>query len=750
MISASISSPAHAAAPFAPTNISVSSASPAATTMDKAAISVSFTPSATDGSHPAPIAYIISATATGKVSGSTTIICNPCSNSKIDGVIENLAGGVTYDVVVTAKKDAFETSASSVPFLTQSIPDKPTVVSAVPGVKKVTLTWSAPTNTGGLAITGYKITASGISTTASDSATSKEIEGLSDGTTYSFKIVTVNSNGDSTSGDFSDAKTADVPDAPTNVTATLNGTTISNSWSAPTSNNGSAISEYKVYLINSSGTDVTAQTKTTTNTSIDMTNVASGTYTVKVTAKNGVGESARSTASSSVTVAGAALLENNPTIIPATIADIYVDQSINVSATSNFGTATFTVSGSPAGACTYSVGVVTAVSSGTCTITATTPGDATYATGTSSKTFTIIKEPQTINFPIIDNKLTTDTLVLSASSSSGLTVSFSATGVCTLSGLNVIFSGSGTCTITAAQAGTSKFATARTVTRSFNVTTSLFFGGGGGGSFFPVPVEEEKLVASIPLELKIVDAANPSKPLPGEVCVEVYDLSKKTATLATGLCSKSTGLIDLKVTEGKFRILVFAVGITNSSIEYNGEANKDKFTISGLSPLAGSSRYEIRLKAAPPAPKPSASPSPSPSAAKPSVTPTPTPSVTPKVSPISVSTVVNSVKITKNKYFQGVSVSKAAKSLTFSNKEVGYSIKKGVTFMAIAKSLPAKTSIIGKMVVPGGSTVMIVNTKLKKAGSLNLPVLKFTKDGTYTLRISYGKTSKTIKIKVSK
>jgi PKD repeat protein len=56
-----------------------------------------------------------------------------------------------------------------------------------------------------------------------------------------------------------------------------------------------------------------------------MTTVAAGTYTVKVTAKNAVGESARSDASSSVTIAGAALLENNPTISPSTIGDLFVD-----------------------------------------------------------------------------------------------------------------------------------------------------------------------------------------------------------------------------------------------------------------------------------------------------------------------------------------------------------------------------------------------------------------------------------------
>ena len=732
---------ASASAPNAPTNISISNASPASTAMDKAAISVSFTPSIVDGSHPAPIAYIISATATGKVSGSTTIACSPCSNTKIDAIVENLAGGVTYDVVVTAKKDAFETAATAIPFLTQSIPDKPTVVGAVAAVKKVTLTWTAPTNTGGLALTGYKITATGISTTASDSATSKTVEGLTDGTTYSFKITAVNANGDSASSDFSDAKTADVPDAPTGVTATANATTISNSWSAPTNSNGSAITEYKVYLINSAGTDVTAQTKTTTNTSVDMTTVAAGTYTVKVTAKNAVGESARSGASSSVTIAGAALLENNPTISPSTIGDLFVDDTLNISATSNFGTATFSVNGNPAGACTYSAGVVAAVAAGSCTITATTPGDATYATGSATKTFTIKKVAQVITFPVIDTKLTTDAFVVPASSSAGLTISFAATGVCTVSGANVTFSAAGTCTLTASQAGNTKYAAANSSVRTFSVTTTSSGGFSGGGGFAPAAITEAK--ADTPAQFKVVDSENPSKALPGEVCIELYDLAKKVTTLAAGQCSKTDGVIDLKVAEGKYRVLVFVVGITDSSLEYTGEATKEKFTVNGLSTLSGTNRYEVKLKAAPPIPK--ITPTPAPSKPAPSTTSTPTARVspTPSISPAAA-------PAAKNAFFSTIVTSKPSRTVIFSKKTQLVALKIGASFMATAKSMPAKTPIVGKILLPNGSSVSLFKKTLSKTSGIKLPVLKFTKPGIYSLQLTAGKSSQLIRLKVSK
>jgi hypothetical protein len=735
---------AFASAPNPATNISISNASPASTAMDRAAISVSFTPSIVDGSHSAPIAYIISATATGKVSGSTTIACSPCSNTKIDAIVENLAGGVTYDVVVTAKKDAFETPATAIPFLTQSIPNKPTIVSAVPGVKKVTLTWAAPTNTGGLALSRYNITATGISTIASDTETTKTIEGLTDGTTYSFKIVAVNANGESASSDFSEAETADVPEAPTGVTATVNATTISNSWSAPSNSNGSAITEYKVYLINSAGVDVTAQTKTTTNTTVEMTTVSAGTYTVKVTAKNAVGESARSSASSSVTIAGAALLDNNPTITPSTIGDVFVDETLVIGASSNFGTVTFGVNGNPAGACTYSAGVVTAVAAGTCTITATTPGDATYATGSATKTFTIQKVSQVITFPVVSSKLVTDAFTAAASSSASLTVAFTATGVCSVSGSSVTFSAAGTCTLTASQAGNSKYAAAANVVRSFSVTSSLsggFFGGGGGGGALAAAAEEEK--ADTPALFKVVDSENTSKPLPGEVCIELYDLKKTVSGLVAGKCSKTDGLIDLKVADGKYRILVFAVGITDSSLEYTGEAAKGVFTVDGTAKASDSTRFLVKLKAAPPIPK--ITPTPSATKPSPTISTLPSNSATPKsVKDKSTST------LAKNPFLKAVSTSKPSRTVVFSSKTQLVTLKIGASFMATAKNLPAKTPIVAKALLPNGLTITLFKKTFTKSSAIKLPVLKFTKPGIYSIQLTAGKSSKIIRLKVSK
>lgn len=61
---------------------------------------------------------------------------------------------------------------------------------------------------------------------------------------------------------------------------------------------------------------------------------------------------------------------------------------------------------------------------------------------------------QTITFaPLATRRATDPPFTVSATSSSGLPITFSASGVCTVSGTTVTLTGSGTCTITATQAG---------------------------------------------------------------------------------------------------------------------------------------------------------------------------------------------------------------------------------------------------------------------------------------------------------
>ncbi len=90
--------------------------------------------------------------------------------------------------------------------------------------------------------------------------------------------------------------------------------------------------------------------------------------------------------------------------------------------------------------------------------------------GTATVTL-YVRKPQTIKFPHPGTQTVGTPLILSATASSGLAVSFASqtTGVCTVSGTTATFLTPGTCTIQASQAGNATWAAATPVSRSFTV-----------------------------------------------------------------------------------------------------------------------------------------------------------------------------------------------------------------------------------------------------------------------------------------
>jgi hypothetical protein len=113
------------------------------------------------------------------------------------------------------------------------------------------------------------------------------------------------------------------------------------------------------------------------------------------------------------------------------------------------------------------------VAGGTATVTVETPvvdgGEADNA-----ELFTIVKRDQTIGFESLPNRTPETTpFTISATASSELPVSFTATGVCTVAGNTVTLTGEvGACTITAHQPGNQSYNAAPNVARSFEVTGS--------------------------------------------------------------------------------------------------------------------------------------------------------------------------------------------------------------------------------------------------------------------------------------
>jgi carboxypeptidase family protein len=104
-------------------------------------------------------------------------------------------------------------------------------------------------------------------------------------------------------------------------------------------------------------------------------------------------------------------------------------------------------------------------------------GDGSYASSSGTNSLTIAKANQTITFGPLADKTTSDPpFTVTATASSGLTVTFTASGPCTVSGNTVTITGAGTCTITAHQAGNSNYNAAPDVPQSFNITSSTSTG----------------------------------------------------------------------------------------------------------------------------------------------------------------------------------------------------------------------------------------------------------------------------------
>jgi len=123
-------------------------------------------------------------------------------------------------------------------------------------------------------------------------------------------------------------------------------------------------------------------------------------------------------------------------------------------------------------------GLVTLLATGTCTIEADQPGNAVYAAAKAVKvSFKVTKATQTITFgAIAEQSMTVPQLTVAASSSSGLTVSFSSstTRICTVTKAGVVtLAHVGTCTLTAAQSGNATYLAATPVSQSFVVARGL-------------------------------------------------------------------------------------------------------------------------------------------------------------------------------------------------------------------------------------------------------------------------------------
>ena len=394
-------------------------------------------------------------------SSSTPAVCTITSSGTLTFVS---TGSCTID---TDQSGDIATNAATT--VTQSftvnpvVPGAPIIGTATAGNAQVSITFAAPADNGGSAITAYTVTSSPGAFTGTGAGSPISVTGLTNGVAYTFSVTATNGVG---TGSFSAASNSVTPKAAQTITFANPGA--QNFGTAPilsaTATSGLTLtfssSTAGVCTITSGGT---------------LSFVTTGTCTVNA---NQAGNSAYLPAAQvSQSFSVNAVVAGAPTIVTATAGDTQANVSFSAPA-SNGGVAItgYTVTSSPGGLTASGVSsplTVTGLTNGLAysfSVTATnSAGTGSVSSASNSVT---PQAAQTITFsnPGAQSFGTTPTLTASASSS--LTPSFtsSTTGVCTItSGGTLSFVTTGTCTVNANQAGNSAYLPAAQVSQSFSV-----------------------------------------------------------------------------------------------------------------------------------------------------------------------------------------------------------------------------------------------------------------------------------------
>ena len=343
------------------------------------------------------------------------------------------------------------------------VPSAPTVGTATAGDTQATITFIAPSSTGGASITGYTVTSNPAGITATGSNSPITVTGLTNGIAYTFTITATNSAG---TGSASSATNSITPAATQTITFSNPGA--QNFGTTPT-----------LTATSDSGLTPTFTSSTTGVCTITsggaLTFISTGTCTINSSQTGNSSYLAATPVSRSFTVN--AVAPGAPVIGTVTPGDTQATVTFTPPASNGGGSITgYTVTASPGGATATGTGspiTITGLTNGvnyTFTVTATTSAGTGSSSGVSGSVAPAASQSITFNDPGTQNFGSMPSL--SATSSSGLPVGFSTptAGVCTVNSLGVVSLISvGTCTITVSQAGNSTFLPATPVSRTFSV-----------------------------------------------------------------------------------------------------------------------------------------------------------------------------------------------------------------------------------------------------------------------------------------
>jgi predicted phage tail protein len=276
-----------------------------------AQVTLAWNPPASDGGSPV--------TGYDLYVGTTSHFAGTAPSAKVTGTtvtVTGLANGTTYYFRVTAVNKIGEGPTSDeAPVTPLTVPGAPAGLTAASGDAKVALAWRPPTSDGGSPVSGYMIyqgaSPGGETGTPVSGApvmgTSYTVTGLTNGTTYYFRVVAVNAAGLSAlSAEASAALPSIVQSsppstappstdpalaAPTGLTATAGDTRVYLSWTGPASDGGSPIVSYRVYIATVPGVQEIPAIGSTRTTDVMVAHLHNGSvYYFMITGVNAAGK----------------------------------------------------------------------------------------------------------------------------------------------------------------------------------------------------------------------------------------------------------------------------------------------------------------------------------------------------------------------------------------------------------------------------------------------------------------------------
>lgn len=218
-------------------------------------------------------------------SGSFSVLVTNTTNTTTTYSNTGLAEGICYEYQVFALNPTGTGNASNIASATTwTVPSTPTSLTATAvSQSQINLNWTAPSNTGGTPLTGYKIerrdscigSFSTLVANTGNSSTTYSNTGLVNGTCYEYRVFAHNVVGTSLASNNAIATTlqnppppiTSPPSAPTGLSVTaLSNTALKLTWSVPSNTGGAPILGYQIQR---NGTTIV---NNTSNTQTNFTN----------------------------------------------------------------------------------------------------------------------------------------------------------------------------------------------------------------------------------------------------------------------------------------------------------------------------------------------------------------------------------------------------------------------------------------------------------------------------------------------